>query len=310
LGWGLKDHEKGLVNSNNMQTRKERPTSHGGFTLIELLVVIAIIAILAAMLLPVLSKAKAKAQGIQCLSNGKQLALGWMMYAHDANDRLVYASDDGNGARNSLNQYAWTQEHLDYSADPKNWDPAADIMKGPLWPYYKNPGIYKCPADHSYVMVQGVARPRVRTISMNLFLGGFAGTDGGWGPRVTNYKMYFKLSDLAKGGTPTPSKTFIFLDEREDVINWGNFMTDMDGFSPPNPALYTLDQDLPGCYHNGACGFCFGDGHSEIKRWRDPRTTPPLQIQVAVVKTWSVPRDQDVGWLQDHTTRPKVWAGN
>src|SRR5438034_1222189 len=91
-----------------------------GFTLIELLVVIAIIAILAAMLLPALAKAKQKAQGIQCLSNGRQLALGWLMYAHDNNDRIVYASDDGTGGNNPLNKYAWTQQHLDYSADPKN----------------------------------------------------------------------------------------------------------------------------------------------------------------------------------------------
>src|SRR5437762_12154031 len=86
-----------------------------GFTLLELLVVIAIIAILAAMLLPALDKAKQKGQGIQCLSNGRQLALGWLMYAHDNNDRIVYASDDGKGSANPDNQYAWTQQHLDYS---------------------------------------------------------------------------------------------------------------------------------------------------------------------------------------------------
>ncbi len=287
----------------------DRKTTSGGFTLIELLVVIAIIAILAAMILPALSKAKTKAQGIQCLNNNRQLSLGWMMYAHDANDRLVYASDNGN-AGDPINQYAWTQQHLDYSQDPKNWNIAADIMKGPLWPYYKNAGIYKCPADHSYVVVGGEQKPRVRTISMNLFLGGFAPPvgDGGYGSSV---KLFLKLSDISKLGTPTPTKTFLFIDEREDVINWGNFATDMDGFDPRNPVQYTFNQDLPGFYHNGSCGFSFCDGHAEVHKWRDPRTMmPPLQPQKQIIGTFPVPRDNDVAWLQDHTTRPKIWSGD
>src|SRR5215471_12047208 len=107
-----------------------------GFTLIELLVVIAIIAILAAMLLPALRRAKEKGQGIQCMNNGRQLAVGWLMYAHDNNDRIVYASDDGTGlppTGNPLNLYAWTSQHLDYNpANQANWNIDADITKGPL----------------------------------------------------------------------------------------------------------------------------------------------------------------------------------
>jgi prepilin-type N-terminal cleavage/methylation domain-containing protein/prepilin-type processing-associated H-X9-DG protein len=287
------------------QTKGWVASSGAAFTLIELLVVVAIIAILAAMLLPALSKAKLKGQGIQCMSNGRQLSLGWLMYAHDNGDRIVYASDDGNGAANPLNQYAWTQQHLDY--DPynrANWDINADITKGPLWNYYKSAGIYKCPADHSVVMVNGVPRPRVRTISMNFFLGGFAGKYPPFGS-YSQYQMYFKLQDVTAPNAPGASKTFLFLDEREDVINWGNFATDMDGYSPADPGLYAFNQDIPGMYHNGACGFSFCDGHSEIKKWLDPRTTPPLQLGVYIVQLWPVPGDVDVTWLQDHTTRPR-----
>lgn len=276
-----------------------------GFTLIELLVVIAIIAILASMLLPSLTKAKLKAQGLQCMNNGRQLSLGWQMYAHDNNDTLVYASDDGTGARNPKNKFAWTQTHMDYSPDPKNWDPAADIMIGPLWPYYKSAAIYKCPSDNSTVLVNGVPKPRVRTISMNFFLGGFAGTYGGIGPRAESFKLFFKTAQLAGPGGPGADKTFLFLDMREDVINWGNYMTDMSGYSPPNPALHAFDQDLPGIYHHNACGISFCDGHSEIRKWRDPRTMPPIVKGQAVVKRWPTPRNVDVAWMQERTTRPK-----
>jgi prepilin-type N-terminal cleavage/methylation domain-containing protein/prepilin-type processing-associated H-X9-DG protein len=292
-------------------TRNDFRRCPSAFTLIELLVVIAIIAILAAMLLPALSKAKTKAQGIQCMSNHRQLTLAWRLYAEDSKDYLVLASHDGTGNQNPDNQYAWTWTEMTFGPDPKNWDINADITLRPLWPYNKSPGIYRCPADRSYVVVNGEQKPRVRTMSMNFFLGGFGGKDD-YPTEAAPYTIFHKLSQIAGGrGTPGPVKTFVFLDQREDSINWGNFFTRMDGFDPPNPALYRFEQDIPGAYHNRACGFSFADGHSEIKKWRDPRTIPPLTPQQnSYVAPIPSPRNEDIAWLQDHTTRPKKWSGN
>lgn len=273
-----------------------------GFTLIELLVVIAIIAILAAMLLPALGKGKLKAQGIQCMSNHRQMALGWRMCAEDNQDTLVYASQDPRTP--DLDKYAWTQSVMDFTSAADNWDINADITIRPLWPYIKNAGVYKCPADHSTVVVNGQTLPRVRTMSMNLYVGGFDGTDGGW-TWADQYRIYAKSSDFSGVAGP-PDKIFVFLDEREDCINWGNFMTDMDGYDPPIPGAYKFTTDLPGSYHNRAAGFSFADGHSEIHRWRDDRTMPPINYEVASTASYNVvPYDVDVAWLQDHSTRQK-----
>jgi prepilin-type N-terminal cleavage/methylation domain-containing protein len=279
----------------------DRGFSFRGFTLIELLVVIAIIAILAALLLPALNKGKLKAQGVQCLANHRQLCLAWRMYSDDNQDRLLYASD--NPADASTIASTWVTGYLQWynPQDPANWDPNHDITKSPMWPYCgQSLSIWKCPADRSFVVVNGQAKPRVRSMSMNFFLGGFGGWDGSGFLDTASYKLYFKQTELAD---PGPAKVFVFLDMRPDSIDIGNFAPCMTGW-PNQPASYGF-YDLPGFYHHFANGFSFADGHSETHRWRDVRTTPPLLDSANVSDEYSSPNNPDVAWLQDHATRPK-----
>jgi len=275
-----------------------------GFTLIELLVVIAIIAILAALLLPALSRAKLKAQGVQCMNNHRQLAFAWRLYTEDNGDKLPYASSWPVG---TWMQETWCNGRMDFTAGNRsNWDPTVDIHPSPLWPYCgKSLGIYHCPADRAYVVVGGVRKTRLRSMAMNAYVGGFAGTPINTG-NMKAYTLYTTFSALSR---PGPDRIFVFIDEREDAINWGNYLQDMSGYSPSNPRMYRW-LDLPAAYHGNAGGLSFADGHSEIKKWRDGRTSSPINPREKPIFDGSTPipqeRNMDIGWMQDHATRPKL----
>lgn len=271
-----------------------------GFTLTDLLAVLAAGAVGTLLLVPVSARSRQDARAFQCFNHNRELNRACRQAVDDRQDRLPFASPNSQMAGTEGD--SWVTGALDYSpANRSNWDPTYDLSRSPLWPYCgREAALWRCPEDRSFVVVNDTPKPRVRSFAMNLFLGGWGGTDGGWGAAVNAYQIYLKFSDLV---TPGPAGTWVFLDVREDSIDAGNYFTAMDGF-PDQPALRRF-RDLPGAYHDGGAGLSFADGHVERRRWRDVRTTPPLVVGAAITDHFDSPDNEDIGWLQERTTRPK-----
>lgn len=269
------------VSQNSHGAMKRSSARRPGFTLIELLVVIAIIAILAALLLPALSRAKVRAQAVQCMSNQRQLTLAWIMYADDNQDWLP---PNVSGARS---RNGWVEGWLDWAGSADNTN-VLFLANAKIGPYTKNIGIYKCPADVYDCRIKGIPMPRVRSVSMNSYVG-VVELDYGQRQNPPCY-IYRKMSDIK---LPAPSNLWVFVDEHPDSINDG-WLTD------PWPGGGGWG-DLAASYHAGSCGLGFADGHGEIHKWRDKGTLQPIRKTDLTDNRYA---PNDTRWFMERTTAP------
>jgi prepilin-type N-terminal cleavage/methylation domain-containing protein/prepilin-type processing-associated H-X9-DG protein len=275
---------------NIMTMRITKKTN--GFTLIELLVVIAIIAILAALLLPALTRAKTEAISIQCMSNKKQMQLSWAMYANDFNDFLAINSDQSKDfVTNGATMHDWCEGIMDWSTSPQNtnYGYLNDPRVSSLGPYNVNSySIYWCPADSYLSSVQHGQgwTHRCRSISMDGAVGdGDKYTFSNW----NGEKMWWAVK-MVNLNAPGPAMSWVFIDEHPDSID-----DEILYINPAETSGNGVFTELPAGLHNNACGVSFADGHAEIHKWLNAETIHP--VTYTVVNQVEVANNVDLAWL-------------
>jgi len=273
-----------------MQRKKIHASQRMGFTLLELLVTIAIIAVLISLLLPALSAAKARSWQTQCLSNNRQIILAWTMYTHD-NDGSIPPNVNGLWGKGVWTN--WVAGTMFNQVDATNSALLVDQSQSMIARYIDNPKLFKCPGDKSRFVRSFAMNHRLNPVSDDgppVFTEGFG----------TNWMTFRKVDEIRN-----PSDIFVTIDERSDSINDAYFVVDVtntgsvDGTGPVNPYMII---DYPANYHSGST-LSFADGHSEVHKWLEPTTMPPLGQARPRIHTTST--DRDLQWLQAHSTYRK-----
>jgi prepilin-type N-terminal cleavage/methylation domain-containing protein len=269
------------ANNNYMRGKHNSRNFQFAFTLIELLVVIAIIAILASMLLPVLSRAKMRAQTAQCLANKKQLQTAAIIYSGDYRDYIVPNAPLGASVTNS-----WCGGGgEDWNISP--WNIRADLYKQALLaPYLVNQiGVYRCPGDWQ----PSKNGTRIRTTSMNSQMGANVGLVN-YNP---NWKQYTNYHDINR---PSPANAFMFCDEQMLTMN--------DGYLQMGLTTHGDYPDLPANYHGAVNCFSFADGHGEVHKWTGPTIgKQPYGPQYTWNRSGNTKNpDADWMWLTNHAS--------